>query len=97
MSCTISLITYFVAINGPASLAKVHAETNIFRKIRKIVFKMLAKQDLVIFNVSDERFISIPNQVRTLHGSHVDFGMLGIKPGFVKVSRTNSDLRFASS
>ena len=73
MSCTISPITYFVEIICSASLAKVLVETNIFRKIREIVFKMLAKEELVIFNISDERFISIPNQVRTLHGSHVDF------------------------
>ena len=37
------------------------------------------------------------NQVRTLHGSHVDFSMLGIKPDFVKVSWASSNLRFASS
>ena len=73
MSCTISPITYFDEISCPASLAKVLAETNIFRKIREIVFKMLSMRDLVIFNVPDERFISIPNQVRILHGSHVDF------------------------
>ena len=54
-------------------------------------------QDLVIFNVHDERFTSIPNQARILLVSHVDFWMLGIKPDFVKVSWTNSDLRFASS
>ena len=54
-------------------------------------------RDLVIFNVPDERFISIPNQVRILHGSHVDFWMLGVKPDFAKVCWTNSDLRFASS
>ena len=66
-------IKYFVEVSCPASLAKVLAETNIFRKIREIVFKMLSMRDLVIFNVPDERFISIPNQVRILHGSHVDF------------------------
>ena len=85
MSCTISPIKYFVEISCPASLAKVLVETNIFRKIREIVLKMLSMRDLVIFNVPDERFISIPNQVRILHGSHVDFSMLGIKPDFVKV------------
>ena len=46
---------------------------------------MLSIRDLVIFNVSDERVLSIPNEVRTLHGSHVDFSLLGIKPDFVKV------------
>ena len=86
MSCTISPITYFVEISCPASLAKVLAETNIFRKIREIVFKMLSMRDLLIFNVPDERFISVPNQIRTLHGSHVDLLKLGIKPDFVKVS-----------
>ena len=73
MSCTISPITYFDEISCPASLAKVLAETNIFRKIREIVFKMLSMRDLVIFNVPDERFIPIPNQVKILHGTHVDF------------------------
>ena len=58
---------------------------------------MLSMRDLVIFNVPDERFIPIPNQVKILHGIHVDFWMLGIKPDFVKVSWTSSDLRFASS
>ena len=53
--------------------------------------------DLVIFNVLDERFISISNQVRILHGSHEDSWMLGINTDFVKVSWTNSDLGFASS
>ena len=89
MSCKLSPIIYFVDISCPASSAqpaKVLAETNIFRKIRETVFKMLSMRDLVIFNVPDERFISIPNQVRILHGSHVDFWMLGIKPDFVKVS-----------
>ena len=46
---------------------------------------MLSIRDLVIFNVSDERVLSIPNEVRTLHGSYVDFSLLGIKPDFVKV------------
>ena len=84
MSCTISPIKYFVEISCPASLAKVLVETNIFRK-REVVFKMLSMRDVVIFNVPDERFISIPNQVRILHGSHVDFSMLGIKADSVKV------------
>ena len=61
LSCTISPITYFVETSCPASLAKILADTNIFRKIREIVFKMLSMRDLVIFNVPDERFISIPN------------------------------------
>ena len=58
---------------------------------------MLSMWDLVIFNVPDERFISVPIQVRILNGSHVDFRMLGIKPDFAKVSWTNYDLRFASA
>ena len=86
MSRTIWPITYFIEISSPASLAKVLTETNIFRKKREIVFKMLSMRDLVIFNVPDERFISIPYQVRILHGSHVDFRLLGIKPNFIKVS-----------
>ena len=97
MSCTVSPIAYFVEISCPASSAKVMAETNIFRNIREIVFKMLSMQDLVIFNVPYERFISIPNHVGILHGSHVDFWMLGIKADFVIVFWTNSGLRFASS
>ena len=68
-----SPIAYFVEISCPASFAKVLAETNIFRKIREIVLKMLSMRDLVIFNVSDERFKSAPNRVRILHASHVDF------------------------
>ena len=70
-SCSISSIIF--EISCPASLAKILAKTNIFRKIKKIVFNVLSMQDLVIFNVPDERVISIPNQVRILHGSHVDF------------------------
>ena len=61
LSCTISPITYFAEISCPASLAKVLAETNIFRIIREIVFKMLLMRDVMIFNVPDERFISRPN------------------------------------
>ena len=86
MSCTISPITCFVEINCPASLVKVLAKTNIFRKIRETVFKMLSMRDLVIFNVPDERFISISSQVRILHGSHEGFLMLGIEPDFAEVS-----------
>ena len=73
LSCTISPITYFDEISCPASLAKVLAETNIFRKIREIIFKMLSMRELVNFNIPDERFISLPKQVRILHGSYVDF------------------------
>ena len=92
-----SPIAYFVEISCPASFAKDLAETNIFRKVREIVFKMLSMRDLVIFNVPDERFKSAPNRVRILHVSDVDFWMLGIKTDFVKVLWTNSDLHFASS
>ena len=88
---------YYIFCWNKLSCKLVVAETNIFRKIRETVFKMLSMRDLVIFNVPDERFISIPNQVRILHGSHVDFWMLGIKPDFVKVLWTDSDLHFASS
>ena len=73
MSCTISPITYFIEIRCLASLAKILAETNISRKLREIVLKILSMRDLVIFNVSDKWFISIPNQVRIFYGSHVDF------------------------
>ena len=86
MSCTLSPITYFVEISYPASLAKILSETNIFRKIREIIFKILSMRDLVIFNVPDERFISIPNHVRILHGSHVHFPFLSLKRDFIKVS-----------
>ena len=51
----------------------------------EIVLQVLSIRDLVIFSVSDERILPIPNQVRTLHGSIVDFSLLGIKPDFVKV------------
>ena len=83
MSRIISPITYFVEISCPANLAKILAETNIFRKIRETIFKTLSMRDLVIFDVPNERFLSIPDQVRILH---VDFLMLGIKPDFVKLS-----------
>ena len=56
---------------------------------------MLPMRELVILNVPEGRFML--NQARILHDSCVDFSMLGIKPDFVKVSSTNSDLRFASS
>ena len=58
---------------------------------------ILSKWDLVIFNVPDERMISIPNQVRILHGFHVEFSFLDTKHGFLKVLWTNPDLHFASS
>ena len=58
---------------------------------------MLSMRDLVILNVPDESFISITTHVWILHGSHVDFWMLCIKPDFVKVCWTNSDLGIASS
>ena len=86
MSCTISPINYFVEISYPASLAKVLAEPNIFRKIREIVIKILSLGDLMIFNNADERLMFVPNQVKILHGSNTDFSLLVIKPGFVKVS-----------
>ena len=52
---------------------------------------------LGILNVPDVSFISVPNQVGILHGSHEDFSMLGIKPDFVTVSWKNFDLRFVFS
>ena len=88
MSCIVlsCSFTYIVEIGCPASLAKILAETNIFRKIREILFKMLSMGGLGILNVPDVSFISVPNQVGILHGSHEDFSMLGIKPDFVTVS-----------
>lgn len=50
--------------------------------------------NLAIFNDPDKRSISIPNQLRVLHGTHVDFSLLGKKPDFVRFSKRNSDLRF---
>ena len=85
--------TYIVEISCPAILAKILAETNIFRKIRKLILKMFSVQVLGILNVPDVIFISLPDKVRILHGSHENFSILGIKPDSITVSWTNFDLR----
>ena len=96
MSIAYFIFAYFIEISCPASLAKILVETNIFRKIRETVFKTLLIRDLVMLNVPNGMFISIPNQLRILHSSHVHFSSLGIKPYFAKVSWIISVLRFAS-
>ena len=65
--------------------------------MKSILFKTISMSDLVFFNDSDKRIISIFNQFKVLHGTHVDLSLLGIKPDFVRRSRRNSNLHFACS
>ena len=50
----------------------------------EVVFTILRKQADVIFNTPE--LMSIPSQVRFLHGFQIDFSLLGTKPDFIKVS-----------
>ena len=51
-------------------------------------------QIVISARLADERFVSIPNQLKILHVSHVGFRILDTKPVFVKVFWTNSDCLF---
>ena len=55
-------LAYFVEISFPMSFAKFLAKTNIFCKMKKMVFKIFWMQADIILNTSAKKLISIPDK-----------------------------------
>lgn len=62
-------LTYFIEISCPMSFAKFLAKTNMFCKMKKMIFKVFWMQADAILNTPAKKLMTIPKQVGHLHGS----------------------------
>ena len=81
----------FVEISLPVNFDSVRAETYIFDKLNSMVNKMLSILLKEILSVSLLRSTSMPSQVRTLVGCHIDLSELIMKPALVNKFYTKVD------